>query len=176
MRGKGVDRKIALLRYGITPAYAGKSPGLDFGLQRTGDHPRVCGEKTGTELYNRAKNGSPPRMRGKACGQSDRQPVIRITPAYAGKSHQRRLHIGQPGDHPRVCGEKHDRRVKVFSSKGSPPRMRGKAPAGQQMQVVMRITPAYAGKSPQTLFESRNHLGSPPRMRGKGSRCRTLQR
>ena len=25
MRGKGIDRKIALLRYGITPAHAGKS-------------------------------------------------------------------------------------------------------------------------------------------------------
>ena len=34
VRGKGVDRKIALLRYGITPACAGKRYiiGIDNGL------------------------------------------------------------------------------------------------------------------------------------------------
>ena len=32
--------------------------------------------------------------------------VIRITPAYAGKSHSTRWHGNPDEDHPRLCGEK----------------------------------------------------------------------
>ena len=47
MRGK--ERGWAQLwqHYRITPAYAGKSPALPPGRFRGGDHPRVCGEKSG---------------------------------------------------------------------------------------------------------------------------------
>ena len=45
VRGKGVDRKIALLRYGITPACAGKSFPKQRKLDTFQDHPRMCGEK-----------------------------------------------------------------------------------------------------------------------------------
>ena len=70
---------------------------------------------------------------------------------------------------------------------GSPPRMRGKAPAGVAASVETGITPAYAGKRasaqifrnldwdhPRVCGEKkhistkfRKHTGSPPRMRGK---------
>ena len=53
--------------------------------------------------------------------------VIRITPAYAGKSTFAELLDVILGDHPRVCGEKHFVAYIPSSWKGSPPRMRGKA-------------------------------------------------
>ena len=45
-------------------------------------------------------------MRGKACFVVYARYVLRITPAYAGKSIQEK-DVQQDGrDHPRVCGEK----------------------------------------------------------------------
>ena len=73
---------------------------------------------------------------------------------------------------------------------GSPPRVRGKAPISWNCSGVIRITPACAGKSGQSMigrFRAWDHprvcgeklvinsarllrLGSPPRVRGKGHR------
>ena len=73
--------------------------------------------------------------------------VIRITPAYAGKS----LAVGvlwiHDEDHPRLCGEKFPLSCQAVCPPGSPPPMRGK---GVQSSLVLSscgITPAYAGKS-----------------------------
>ena len=72
---------------------------------------------------------------------------IRITPAYAGKSHDTETEACEREDHPRLCGEK----TLVFqvapSIPGSPPPMRGKAYKTLCDMEAMRITPAYAGKS-----------------------------
>ena len=71
----------------ITPAYAGKRP---FAVNKTpagGDHPRLCGEKFSESLQTLVMIGSPPPMRGKACDKRKFRRGIRITPAYAGKSH-----------------------------------------------------------------------------------------
>ena len=46
MRGKVYMRCCACQRPRITPAYAGKSFGRRCSPLLTGDHPRVCGEKT----------------------------------------------------------------------------------------------------------------------------------
>ena len=64
-RGKGVDRKIALLRYGITPAWAGKRQGMTSSVRHPWDHPRMGGEKTHEQQLRAAYEGSPPRGRGK---------------------------------------------------------------------------------------------------------------
>ena len=106
VRGKGVWYLIVMLFAGITPAYAGKSSTATLAAHSTGDHPRVCGEKTSHKLLCSPVMGSPPRMRGKdKAGQAQRG-YKGITPAYAGKSFQRPV-SGKPfRDHPRVCGEK----------------------------------------------------------------------
>ena len=85
MRGKVCTYSATEHGYGITPAYAGKSrpdPEPDAG---TGDHPRVCGEKSAPMYPVPPVTGSPPRMRGKAQGALDGTETDRITPAYAGK-------------------------------------------------------------------------------------------
>ena len=50
-------------------------------------------------------------------------------------------------DHPRVCGEKRGSFPDFGNSKGSPPRMRGKALGALDLTLGLGITPAYAGKS-----------------------------
>ena len=109
MRGKVKRNKRFQLADGITPAYAGKRPAAWAGAWRTGDHPRVCGEK-GTGLTNvTSPMGSPPRMRGKGLVVRAALPARRITPAYAGKSTTLKVHTQASRDHPRVCGEKESR-------------------------------------------------------------------
>ena len=90
-------------------------------------------------------------------------------------------------DHPRVCGEKKKMNMRKDKRMGSPPRMRGKADYTPVVDVRVRITPAYAGKSDNfvaALSDFGDHprvcgekcsatgsglavSGSPPRMRGK---------
>ena len=90
-------------------------------------------------------------------------------------------------DHPRLCGEKSHCISTVVPAKGSPPPMRGKDGLGTDFVGAWGITPAYAGKSTQILwncFFDQDHprlcgekdlgrknksdrMGSPPPMRGK---------
>ena len=90
-------------------------------------------------------------------------------------------------DHPRVCGEKPERKAPRRPRLGSPPRMRGKETDSRRQCCSAGITPAYAGKSivhlpfvlrvgdhPRVCGEKGRtgaldvvQRGSPPRMRGK---------
>ena len=70
-----------------------------------------------------------------------------ITPAYAGKSRVAALRLTLHRDHPRVCGEKPAVAVLFSKTMGSPPRMRGKDFLSRVLFALIRITPAYAGKS-----------------------------
>ena len=70
-----------------------------------------------------------------------------ITPAYAGKSPLADYRCGAYQDHPRLRGEKTYSLIWMRSRKGSPPPTRGKAQVIAWFNLVLRITPAYAGKS-----------------------------
>ena len=156
-----------VLCFGITPAYAGKSPPTE----RPAINPR----------------GSPPRMRGKETGAAGQCDGDGITPAYAGKSKMGVVSPGARQDHPRVCGEKMIVWSVCLASVGSPPRMRGKDSRSSELELSSGITPAYAGKrcnSKATAPLQRDHprmcgekaeatlpqlstAGSPPHVRGK---------
>ena len=118
----------ALACAGITPAYAGKSTNSELSSPCTRDHPRVCGEKHTKGQTRPRVAGSPPRMRGKAFMFWPSAVFMGITPAYAGKSRAGVCIVGDFGDHPRVCGEKHEPARAQGLIMGSPPRMRGKDP------------------------------------------------
>ena len=91
----------------ITPALAGKSlSSSNFGLPSR-DHPRVGGEKPTIRRMETPGQGSPPRWRGKGLFFLRDMPVLRITPALAGKSCIALRRCFRYGDHPRVGGEKH---------------------------------------------------------------------
>ena len=86
MRGKVLTIPTSSNCVGITPACAGKSGGWQAAPPLPRDHPRVCGEKTHDLLTVHLQEGSPPRVRGKVNTRRISEPVLRITPACAGKS------------------------------------------------------------------------------------------
>ena len=131
--------------------------------------------------------GSPPRGRGKESGCARVPRGSRITPAWAGKSPSPECGRLRHGDHPRVGGEKTNLSGWTRARLGSPPRGRGKENGKASCSTSMRITPAWAGKSPSPECGRLRHgdhprvggektnlsgwtrarLGSPPRGRGK---------
>ena len=127
MRGKAEIEDIAVFSYGITPAYAGKSPKTAPTCPASRDHPRLCGEKILRLEKKMISEGSPPPMRGKANCPRICVENPGITPAYAGKRPTTQgLHFFHR-DHPRLCGEKETALLESHSQRGSPPPMRGKA-------------------------------------------------
>ena len=65
MRGKALISVKDVKQARITPAYAGKRMTTWQKASSGRDHPRVCGEKSGTVFSTSFIAGSPPRMRGK---------------------------------------------------------------------------------------------------------------
>ena len=126
VRGKVGLRLIAAQDDGITPACAGKSEPPGSGLGASGDHPRMCGEKTKPQRVAPPKLGSPPHVRGKVSQFVDGCACHGITPACAGKRGFRSNQPVYPRDHPRMCGEKIDLRITQKGIEGSPPHVRGK--------------------------------------------------
>ena len=190
MRGKGRCRPPVPPVLGITPACAGKRMRLFRLFRPTGDHPRVCGEECQPGPRSPGWVGSPPRMRGRVSAGATLPRLGGITPAYAGKSFQPFFHPPRWRDHPRVCGEEHHPTQSSAGSRGSPPRMRGRAVWKDIKHAEQGITPAYAGKrdklaialigaedhprvcgeEDQTKYQLTRGQGSPPRMRGRVGR------
>ena len=187
MRGKAEHFPPEIMRHRITPAYAGKSMMPASDVQRSTDHPRLCGEKIVSSVMLYPSIGSPPPMRGKGLTIAAKPSFVRITPAYAGKRSASRGHVETVRDHPRLCGEKGNSKGLRGALWGSPPPMRGKVGGGMRFKFPFGITPAYAGKSGKVNFVGKTqgdhprlcgekravrihapHVpGSPPPMRGK---------
>ena len=85
-------------------------------------------------------------MRGKASVCATASCVNGITPAYAGKSFSVLPVAVLIEDHPRLCGEKFLFQQFHPLEMGSPPPMRGKGNCQPIISILIRITPAYAGK------------------------------
>ena len=147
------------------------------------------GEKGNLSKHFKAKEGSPPRGRGKVYLSPQLGAGDGITPAWAGKSCPHIHKRGVVWDHPRVGGEKGAPALWALCCRGSPPRGRGKVVKEDFFSIVTRITPAWAGKSGRCLPVNRFHedhprvggekqtrppsswpsTGSPPRGRGKAA-------
>ena len=146
MRGKATRSYTLNMNIRITPAYAGKSQQISQCACVAGDHPRICGEKSGRASPIKPHRGSPPHMRGKGlCFRLEGRPGG-ITPAYAGKSAWWCRHRRCRWDHPRICGEKQWAMTCYSGQQGSPPHMRGKEVVSGLQHLPAGITPAYAGK------------------------------
>ena len=166
MLGKVTDNAILRWEVRITPAHAGKSRSPCSGCPASRDHPRACGEKIIVATKEAVTLGSPPRMRGKVAlavdgdrlrgitprmrGKGRYRPggyhAVGITPAHAGKRIASCRQCSCSRDHPRACGEKGLLILFSLVSRGSPPRMRGKAPRPFTPTEPGGITPAHAGK------------------------------
>ena len=109
------------------------------------------------------------------------------TPANAGKTCLLALASPSHGKHPRECGEDPAPPPPDITPLETPPRMRGRRNAAQQLKVGLRNTPANAGKTAgdrRLLVHARKHprecgedehellvdgtiAETPPRMRGR---------
>ena len=147
VRGKDTKAEDICTRVRITPACAGKSLLKGVNEHEKKDHPRMCGEKQCDQRDHARNGGSPPHVRGKDPGQLDHLASRGITPACAGKSIRCTSTTRLIRDHPRMCGEKAGIRAGGVCRIGSPPHVRGKAPAPAGFQPPAGITPACAGKS-----------------------------
>ena len=124
------------------------------------------GEKCPERLKTASALGSPPHGRGKVGGMISGALVMRITPAWAGKSFNGVSHNVPPWDHPRMGGEKSMVCPRSDPGTGSPPHGRGKASDERNSKEIRRITPAWAGKRrPSTLGCAAS--GDHPRMGGE---------
>ena len=105
-------------------------------------------------------------MRGKVAHRAKHHAAERITPAYAGKSVERKGENPFDLDHPRLCGEKSQIPLKNSPIPGSPPPMRGKVTVSSSSRVMIGITPAYAGKrlTPEHFSQ---HTKDHPRLCGE---------
>ena len=153
MRGKVLNFSVADFPFGITPAYAGKSPDNHRLTFAPRDHPRLCGEKHLLHQDFLFLDGSPPPMRGKAIDFALIGLNFRITPAYAGKRIRFFGSNSRRQDHPRLCGEKPLFLFWHYEKLGSPPPMRGKVQIIQRGKAGFGITPAYAGKRQGSYFK-----------------------
>ena len=166
-RGKGAWSPRAAQGGRITPAYAGKRHLLAKIISGVEDHPRLRGEKQTQQTAYQSQSGSPPLTRGKGTAIPCTLSRRRITPAYAGKSVFWLAQKEANWDHPRLRGEKFRIRLLFRMIPGSPPLTRGKAHKIAGVQDLRRITPAYAGKSPEFPARLASNPGSPPLTRGK---------
>ena len=133
--------------HGASPQ-SGEKPRLCLQEPAHRDHPRMGGEKTEWEGRAIDPDGSPPHGRGKVHSQLLVVGIVRITPAWAGKSTPARARREKPQDHPRAGGEKSVPVGLPLVTAGSPPRWRGKVRASRLAVGDGGITPAWAGKSP----------------------------
>ena len=173
--------------WGTTPAYAGKTHAPSASSSAPRDHPRVCGEDCPASRLPLARQGPPPRMRGRLATDLKGTTIRGTTPAYAGKTCCRCARAGRRWDHPRVCGEDAWRCSGLVGVPGPPPRMRGRHTRQDNETLRPGTTPAYAGKThlcggsctmsgdhPRVCGEDREQRnefnlgeGPPPRMRGR---------
>ena len=150
----------------------------------------MCGENPVNPTQTIRGSGSPPRVRGKLSANTYDSKASRITPACAGKTCLYINFIYYIQDHPRVCGENLLAEEGLSEAAGSPPRVRGKPDNLDEHDLIIRITPACAGKTkeqggsypshkdhPRVCGENISHFarlshagGSPPRVRGKLAR------
>ena len=131
----------------ITPACAGRTLRCKILPVRLQDHPRVCGKNSVTRTMEKAKRGSPPRVREEPVRIVDFTRGEGITPACAGRTRPRIMSYGSLEDHPRVCGKNFKRKKRCRRSQGSPPRVREELCKHRSFALFLRITPACAGRT-----------------------------
>ena len=71
----------------------------------------------------------------------------RLTPAHAGKTHPGIRRSQCPQAHPRTRGENYTNYPYQVAKIGSPPHTRGKLCFQNCVTILLRLTPAHAGKT-----------------------------
>ena len=151
---------------GITPACAGKTYQVVPANWMTWDHPRMRGEDQYLEVDNASGEGSPPHARGRPMSGMRVSLQNGITPACAGKTLRLFSLATERRDHPRMRGEDPLLYSGLATFQGSPPHARGRRRGDGLKQIIIRITPACAGKTIRRKTKYK-FAWDHPRMRGE---------
>ncbi len=141
-----------ILHFRITPARAGKTLTRASCWNCLWDHPRSCGKDPYRMYQFRLLSGSPPLVRERPIFVTVPILGLRITPARAGKTLLVPLCIGHYKDHPRSCGKDHPWGKDTTGHLGSPPLVRERHCISDIVFLMVRITPARAGKTVMDPF------------------------
>ena len=147
----GITPAYAGKTYQFTPAYAGKTNYAQLNNTQYRDHPRIRGKDRYSRRCRGAWKGSPPHTRERRVGFEAGALSLGITPAYAGKTNVIPAMCFLFRDHPRIRGKDTSFVINVSPLSGSPPHTRERLFVGSCQLFVLRITPAYAGKTTYLL-------------------------
>ena len=147
VRGTRVGRDRQERSAGIIPACAGNTGRWNGTWCDARDHPRVCGEHRNIEVSPRTFLGSSPRVRGTRRENVASQLFEGIIPACAGNTACSMSRSPMSGDHPRVCGEHRYGKLRMVSTAGSSPRVRGTHNGAKLEAQFCGIIPACAGNT-----------------------------
>ena len=131
----------------------------------------MCGKNYDLNAAQMRLLGSPPRVREKPRVTYPMRSPYRITPACAGKTRARNVIRQVLSDHPRVCGKNSSTMPTWSRLPGSPPRVREKLNTSLVCNILIRITPACAGKTTIILTLKKN-MRDHPRVCGKNDAWR----
>ena len=132
------------------------------------DHPRACGANFRPVSRGCSRFGSSPRVRGKRCKLRQLKQQIRIIPARAGQTHERKEMQKRASDHPRACGANDFLIAGANVGCGSSPRVRGKPVTPAASPLRRRIIPARAVQTRERQ-QTRGHRTDHPRACGANS-------
>ena len=110
--------------------------------------------------------GSSPHTRGAQPGRRDRGDRPRIIPAYAGSTRAAQVFWLCRKDHPRIRGEHPSNPLRSLRSTGSSPHTRGARSGVGDAGVEVRIIPAYAGSTLESV-PALEPCWDHPRIRGE---------
>ncbi len=147
MRGTRLTFGLPFIFKRIITADAGNTNAGKRTANKSGDHPRGCGEHV-TGLWGAvAAIGSSPRMRGTLFNFIRPKNTRRIIHADAGNTRALPRCSSLREDHPRGCGEHWTVSCATAKRLGSSPRMRGTPMPSRKDNQSLRIIPADAGNT-----------------------------
>ena len=167
-RGKRDPRRNRRRPARLIPAWAGKTWRLFGRGGRIAAHPRVGGENSGCRGVQGVLSGSSPRGRGKRRTHGPLHGPARLIPAWAGKTTSALTCVSARRAHPRVGGENSILSPALERSAGSSPRGRGKPGGRPRLAHLLRLIPAWAGKT-RSAPPSRSRSAAHPRVGGENS-------
>ena len=147
VRGRAKTAGAAVPGVRITPARAGKSTCPHPNARKQRNYPRSCGEEVFHHFISLPVMELPPLVRGRGIPSFHFLTRNGITPARAGKRHERVSGLGMLRNYPRSCGEESPAMGRMWCRRELPPLVRGRDLAGKTNDLIAGITPARAGKS-----------------------------
>ena len=167
-RGRPCQHFSASSHIRLTPAFAGKTRPHRGRANHHPAHPRIRGEDPHHGIRSSPGKGSPPHSRGRLSVAGLHGHTRRLTPAFAGKTPAASIRRLRLGAHPRIRGEDVLSDDGVLCDEGSPPHSRGRPGSILEGAFHIRLTPAFAGKTPRRST-SRGLSRAHPRIRGEDS-------